>query len=143
MDEQRIRRAAGEITDDESLTGDLNDPEAMGLIEWGVAIARRLAWQTEPMDDTEAEAYFSATMPALRHSMRRIGKLVGALPHIAPEEIAARLGQIFESAAQVPVLEVIPPDSLESAASDIQASPPGTALTTILSYLVAKESDST
>ena len=135
MDE-RIRRVVEQITDDSSLTDELGDPEATRLIEWGAAVARQLALLTVEMDSYQADQYLDQHLQALRTAIRRINRLVGKLPALAPDELAEGLPRIFEAAAQVPVVRCAPPQEFQRAAQEMYMLAPGQALNYILSHLL-------
>ncbi|HEC23458.1 MAG TPA: hypothetical protein ENI95_11140 [Chloroflexi bacterium] len=140
MLEERIRRVSEQLLTDSSLTDNMEDAEANRLIEWGLAVARRLCEETSGMDDAGAEEYLDAMMGKLRRTMRRIDKLVGSLAYGgASGEVSGRLRRVFDAAADLPVLALSAPDDIENIGQAIEAMPPDAALGRVLSYLSLPE----
>jgi hypothetical protein len=139
--DDRIRQAAEQILDDESLTGELQDQEAQVLLDWGIAQSRRLCEQTLEMDDAEAEEYLSTVLPNLRFAIRRTNKLLGSMARIDAGMIADGLTGIFESCALIPGLSSAPPDDLANLAGTLAELLPADALTRILSLLTPEVID--
>jgi hypothetical protein len=135
MIEERIRRAAEQILEDENLTGELDDAEANRLLEWGLDLSRKICEQTADMDEEQAQAFLEVALGNLRRTMRRINKLVGAAPYATPEEIASRLEQALAAASEVPTLRTRPPGDVGSTARRIQPLPAGNILNEILAHL--------
>ena len=135
MLEDRAQRIAEQLLENESLTDNLDDSEATHLLDWGLAVARRLCDQTVEMDETQAEEYLYQPLKNLRRTMRRINRLSGAPSAQSPEMIVANLQAIFDAASAVPGLTAQMPEGVESVARLVQTSPPGDALAKILSYL--------
>jgi len=69
----RIQNAKKEITGNEALLDMLDADAAVELLNWGVAVAERVAMRTDGMDDSAAEAVLAPGVKAVRQSMRSIG----------------------------------------------------------------------
>ena len=94
--EQRERRAAESILENESLTADLDDKTAKELIDWGIAGAKTAAQGTAGLDDEQADEIISEHLRATRHMMRSVNKLVSKRAEIDVDEIAQLLDKINE-----------------------------------------------
>lgn len=141
MIEERAQRAAEQLLEDESLTDEMNDAEATSLIEWGVAISRRLCEQTAKMADDEAEVYLYPALKSLRRTIRQINDLFGSLPDEPPDVVLEILEQILETASEIPGLVVQPPEDMGFASRLVRMQTPGDALATILAYLAPENTE--
>ncbi len=131
--EERIKRAATQILDDASLTEDMDDVEASQLIDWAVAISRRLAESTAGLDDAQAAEALETHIQNLRRLVRRINKLVGVLGNQPPvEEIDGALDKIVEATSAVPGV-ALDANALREAIQATQAQSPSDILAQVLS----------
>jgi uncharacterized protein (TIGR00730 family) len=133
--EERIQRAAERLLGNSSLTDNLNDPEANQLLDWGLAVSRRLVEKTAEMDDLQAEAYLDGVEKHLRRVMRRINKVLDAANADDPASTAETLQRIFDAVAEVPGLSAAQLPDLEGIARTIQSTTADTGLSLILSHL--------
>ena len=134
--EERQKRALEQIITDSSLTDYLDDPEAARLIEWGAAATRWLVAQTDEMDDQQADAYLEPHLQTLRGVMRRVNRLVGELADMDADEMAERLGRIFEAVAGIPMpAEPVVPADTHELVQQLQQLSPEQALAVLLSAL--------
>lgn len=97
--EQRIRRAAESILENESLTAGLDDATAKVLLDWGVACAEAIAQGTAGLSDNEAEAVMSPRLGATRRLMRQVRRWVVNRLEMDSEASARLLAEILEQAA--------------------------------------------
>lgn len=141
LTEECAQRVAEQLLGDESLTGEMNDPEAQTLLDWGIGLSKQLCEQNAGMDDAQAEEYLSTALPNLRRVIRRINKLIGRLPYAETEMIAGGLAGIFESAASVPGLVSIAPADLGALSANLAQLPPAGALAQILPLLKPEVTD--
>ncbi len=88
--EQRIRRAAESILENEAIRGGMDDDGANALLEWGTQCAQNIATATADLeDDLEAEESVYPRMKALR-------KMLGAIQKLsAPELETARENDLW------------------------------------------------
>lgn len=131
--EERASNTINLIVGDSSLTDDLNDQEAIILINWGERLALRLSQRTAGMDDASANTFLDTAAQQVRTLIRRINKLVGELsPQIPAEMIEARLPGMFEAASELPVLHPENPE-IHSFAAGLQRMNRQEAIQTLLS----------
>jgi hypothetical protein len=97
--EQRVRRAAESILENESLTDGLDDVTAKELLDWGVACAEAVAQESADLDDDEAEAVMSPRLRATRGLMRRVRQWVVNRHEMDPEAGSEMVSEIIEHAA--------------------------------------------
>lgn len=135
MDERR-QRAVEAIVGDSSLTDALFDAEASRLLEWGTKLAGALSQQTAGMDETQAAAYLDEKLADLRRIIRRTSRLVGSSAGASAEEVVELLGRIYEAAASIPGLPVLPVDTRQLA-GQLSGMPSGAALEAVLSMFGA------
>lgn len=76
MSSSERRRIAERILEDPTLTGDLIDPAARFLLEWGVRRAERIMEHTAGQGQEDA----ARQLALLRHTIRRINALAGQVP---------------------------------------------------------------
>ena len=139
MSEARQQRAVESIAGDMSLTEDMNDREAMRLLQWGASIAQQLAGQTEAMRDDEADSYLNQHLPELRRAIRQTNNLIADLPDAEEERITHRLQNIFDAASAVPVLRVEWPANLNEIAGTLRATPAEQVIEAVLARLLTAE----
>jgi hypothetical protein len=132
--DDRVRRAAESILENESLGGDLMDDEAQKLLDWGLGLAERFARSTHAMDDVQAEPLLDEGLTALRRTMRRLGKLIGEMGMADPETAQNQLAKALEAADQLPGVQVRTPDDLQAELDALRKLPPGQALERVLSW---------
>lgn len=138
MDDRR-QRAVERILGDVSLTDYLDDAQGHSLLDWGAKLARWQVVQTAVMSAEQAEAFIDEQVQAVRKVIRRINRLVGELPELAVDEIAERLGAIFETAAGLSGTQVRRPDDLDGYAARLRAMEQGAALASIMGALEGEE----
>jgi hypothetical protein len=107
--EQRVRRAAESILENESLTAGLDDEAAQRLLDWGVACAEAIAQETASLNDDEAEAAMSPRLRATRRFMRRVRGWVVKRQEMEADASAELLSEIIEQAA-IMYQDFMPPD---------------------------------
>jgi hypothetical protein len=107
--EQRVRRAAESILENESLTAGLDDTTAHELLDWGIACAEAIAQETAGLNDDEAEAAMSPRLRATRRLMRRVRGWVVNRQEIEAGAGAELLSEIIEQAATI-YQNFVPPD---------------------------------
>ncbi len=139
--EKRARRAAEQLLEDSSLTGDLMDTEGRRLLQWGVTLAERLAARTEGIPDEEVEAAFDEQLEKLRGIMRRINRLVGQAPLMDPEKATSILAKLLEGAAELPVPLARSPEDVTSEAAVLLRLPPDQALERLLSLIQLEDDE--
>ncbi|MCA9936520.1 MAG: hypothetical protein H6662_08370 [Ardenticatenaceae bacterium] len=96
---KRARRVAESLLENESLTADLNDTAAQGLLDWGLQMAQRVVDSTTELDDEAAEEVMYPRLKATRRMMRSVNRLVANARYMPPEDSAAMLDGIIEKAA--------------------------------------------
>jgi hypothetical protein len=133
--EKRARRAAEQLLEDSSLTGDLMDTEGKRLLQWGITLAERLAAQTEGIPDEEADVTFEAHLEKLRGVIRRINRLVGQAPLMDPEKATSILTRLLEDAAELPVSLAWSPENITAEAAVLLQLPADQALDRLLSLI--------
>jgi hypothetical protein len=107
--EQRVRRAAESILENESLTAGLDDATAKELLDWGVACAEAIAQETAGLDDDEAEIVIEPRLRATRGLMRRVRQWVVNRHEMDPEAGVELMSEIIEQAAII-YQDFMPPD---------------------------------
>jgi hypothetical protein len=107
--EQRVRRAAESILENESLTAGLDDTTAKELLDWGIACAEAIAQETAGLNDDEAEAVISPRLRATRGLMRRVRQWVVNRQEMEAEAGAELLSEVIEQAAII-YQDFVPPD---------------------------------
>ena len=140
--DDRARRAAENILENSSLTGDLMDDEAGVLLDWALNLAERFARNTRALDDIQAQPVIDEGLKALRRTMRRIGRLIGNLPQLDPDIAQERLETILEAAARVPDLRVQMPADVPAELNALRDLPPGAALRRVLTWFSLEEEQS-
>lgn len=143
MNERRMQQLAEQILTDSGLTGDMDDAQAMTLINWGVAAAKRLAVRSEGMDDAQAEEFLYGPMKNLRRTMRRINKMFGDFEGMTAEEFRELVENLFEAAQEVPVLSVSPPDFSSFTYAYVKSLEPDTRLKAVLDHITLPDNDAT
>ena len=128
----RARRAAEQLSEDSSLTGDLMDTEGRRLLQWGITLAERLAARAEGASD---DAAFDEQMEKLRGIVRRINRLVGQAQLMDPEKAAEILAKLLESAAELPVNLAWSPEDVTAEAAVLLQLPTEQALDRLLSLI--------
>jgi hypothetical protein len=137
--EDRARRAAAQLQEDESLTEDMDDAEAGRLLDWGATLSRYLVGRTAELDDAQAEELLEAQLGSLRRAIRKIGKLIGLLPDAPPEMAAARLMEALDHAAQLPGVTITRSADLLAEALTMRRLSPGEALELVLRQITMEE----
>lgn len=84
-----LQQAIERLLEDEGLTGDLVDPAARRLLDWGIAQTTRILEETQGSLQERA-----ARLEALRRRMRAIAREVGQTP---PDQQEAALREILET----------------------------------------------
>lgn len=97
----RINQAAESLLDDETLTSALDDATAATLLEWGSAIAERIALQTSGMDDRAAESFMFPRLRACAKLMRQVNQWLGNAGEMDESDRSSSLGEIFQLAALI------------------------------------------
>ncbi len=92
--ERQKRLAAQMILDSESLTDDLEDAAAKHLLNWGVALAERLAIEAAG-DDVEP------SVGGLRRLIKRVNNLVAGQATLTDGEFAVELDELAAMAGQL------------------------------------------
>lgn len=90
-----LEAAVMHLYEDESLTAELNDPEATALLKWAEAQVERLVAQY-PSED-EYDAHFTP----LRAFIKRVNKVVGQRADMDGEEMLTMLTRMAETARAV------------------------------------------
>jgi hypothetical protein len=138
MDDRR-QQAVERILGDVSLTDYLDDMQGSRLLNWGAQLARWQVVQTAVMGAEQADAFIDERVQGVRKIIRRINRLVGELPDLAADEIAERLGPIFDAAAGLTGTQPRRPGDLNAYAVRLQAMEQGAALTSIMGVLEGEE----
>lgn len=138
--EERARRAAEQLSEDSSLTGDLMDTEGARLLQWGITLAERLAVRTEGTPGEEANATFDEHIYKLRGVIRRINRLVGQAPLMDPEKATSILIKLLEGVTELPIDLTWSPGDITAEAAVLLQLPPDQALDRLLS-LIQMEDD--
>jgi hypothetical protein len=133
--EDRIRRVVSQVTEDASLTEDMDDAPAMRLLDWGSSVARRLALLTVEMEDQQADEVLEPQLQSLRRTIRRVNKLVAMLPDAASDEVTEGLQRIFEAAAELPRVGEGAPVEVSELAGRLAAQSPDAVLDAVLAHL--------
>jgi hypothetical protein len=97
--EQRKRRVAEGILENERLTADLDDTAAEALLDWGIACAKLVAQSTADLDDSQAEEAMYPRLRATRRLMRLVNKWITNWLEPDAEGNTGLLGEIIEQAA--------------------------------------------
>jgi hypothetical protein len=140
--EDRIRSVVLQITEDMSLTEDMDDTEAMILLEWGSHIARRLTLMTVEMTDDQAREVLDNHIVNLRRTIRRVNSLIGSKRDGASiDDIALKVGPIFDVAAEVPVLQPDKPEDTNQFAAQVSFLSTSGTLRAILARLSPDEQE--
>lgn len=138
--EDRIRSVVLQITEDMSLTEDMEDAEAMILLDWGARIARRLTLLTVEMTDDQAREALDDHVVNLRRTMRRVNSLIGSKRDaLSVDEVATKVSPIFDTAAEVPVLQPDRPEDISQFAAQLSFLSAGSTLRAILARLSPDE----
>lgn len=138
--EDRIRSVVLQITGDMSVTEDMDDAEATILLEWGAAMARRLALTTVEMTDDQARESLDSHIVNLRRIMRRINSLVSSKQSGATiDDIAAKTSGVFVLATEMPVLQPDRPEDINQFAAQLSFLSAEGTLRAVLSRLSSSE----
>lgn len=138
--EDRVRRIVLQITEDMSLTEDMDDAEAMTLLDWGSTMARRLTLHTVEMPEEDADTYLEDQIYRLRRTIRRINSFIGSKTVGSPvDDLAMKLDAIFNAAQEVPVLQPSQPDDMHQFAAQLSFVSTSGTLNAILARLAPEE----
>jgi len=138
--DDRVQRVVLQITEDMSLTEDMDDAEAMTLLDWGSTMARRLTLYTVEMQEEDADSFLEDQIYRLRKTIRRINSFIGSkLGGASVDDQAMKIGAIFEAAQDVPVLEPNQPDNMNQFAAQLSFVSASGTLNAILSRLAPEE----
>ena len=96
--EQRSKRIAQSILENESLTADLDDPQAQALLDWGIERAETIAQSTTGLDDEAAELAMDPRLRALRRLMRQVNQWMQGGQDMDQRAGAERLSQMIDQA---------------------------------------------
>jgi hypothetical protein len=100
--DQRIRRVAESILDNERLTADLDDPAAQELLDWGLSIGRRIVQGTADVeDDEQAEQAMYPRLRATRRLMRAVNRWIASQREGDAEGQKEALDSILEQASVI------------------------------------------
>ncbi len=99
--EQRARRAAESILENESLTGELDDVAARALLDWGLVCAKVIVQRTVDLDDLQADEAMSSGLRAIRRLMRSVNKWVSERWEMDAESQLGQLNRIIEQASVI------------------------------------------
>ena len=97
--EQRARRTAESILENESLTSDLDDVAARALLDWGLDCAKVIVQRTVDLDDSQADEAMSLGLRAIRRLMRSANKWVSERWEMDAESQLGQLNRIVEQAS--------------------------------------------
>jgi hypothetical protein len=124
---QRIERAISSLTGNESLLSNLDTEAGQAMLAWSIEAARRIAGETEDLDDEAAEAAVSPRLHALRQLMRLVNRIAAGRvdQDTAPllEAAFARAAIVFGPGYQPPSGQrrAFPPHGSDSPAGWIAA----------------------
>jgi len=107
--EQRTQRVAQSILENESLTADLDDPQAQALLDWALERAGTVAQSTAGLDDAEAEELMVPRLRALRRLMRQVNQWMRGGQDMDQRTGAELLSQIVNQAQIVHGPGYVPP----------------------------------
>ena len=101
MIERRLNRVIEGLTENEALLEDLATEDASALLDWGIACARNIVYETGEVDDTAAEVAMYPRLRALRKMLRQINLLVSG--RAGPDLVACAtcLGEVITQAGIV------------------------------------------
>lgn len=99
--EQRARRAAESILENESLTDELDDAAAKALLDWGLACTKMIVRSTANLGDAQADEVMSSQLRAVRRLMRSANKWVSERQEMDAEDQLKYLNRVIEQASVI------------------------------------------
>lgn len=99
---ERLRWVTESLLENESLTADLDEQAAQGILDWGMALAWEIVQSTAALDDdATAEAAMEPRLQALRRLLRDASQFLAHAPQLTPEQAQQALGKLVHYAQKV------------------------------------------
>ncbi len=98
---ERLRWVTESLLENESLTADLDEQAAQGILDWGMALAWEIVQSTAVPDDADAEAAMEPRLQALRRLLREASHFLANAGRLTPEQAQQaleRLGRYAQKA---------------------------------------------
>ncbi len=98
---ERLRWVAESLLENESLTADLDEEAAQGILDWGLALAEEIVQSTARLDDVKAEEAMEPRLQALRRLLRDASHFLAHTQRLTPEQAVRALDGLTRYAQKV------------------------------------------